>query len=162
MNTAAKLNIQAEFKRQLDFLKSPYDTFHNGRLTHQTLLSTKGFSSENRKAGQLLEVWGGQTREKEEIRDGQRGGLKHTISQQNLHEQTLGFRPQDREIDPFEERLKRYSSLSKFDPGARKQETIEMYRKKYSGQSEAELHRLPPLKKAPVVSGEKNLEVEQS
>lgn len=157
VDSRLKETLQQEFKRQLEYLKSPYDTFHDGRLTKQTLQSQGGkqFQPEIAQTNSDWPSQPAQTRTRDS-----RPLLKHIKSHQVLPKINLPIKQEASEHDRFEERLKRYVSLAEFDPLKKKQQAQENYRKKYMQLEESEIvEQVIEEKLEPVVARDLNLEV---
>lgn len=155
-----KSNIQDEFKRQLEFLKSPYDTFINGRTTHQTFLSTRGLGIDPNQIDNPAANVDLPSRAADLRNYQPRAFLKHVVSQQNLHEKHLELRRQATEKGHLDEKIKKYMMMNEVDSNLNKPLPIDNYRRKYLPLGELEAISTPILIKTEmVVHKEINLEV---
>lgn len=116
LSNAAQLNMNDEFKRQVDYLKTPSDTFYNGRTTQQSFKSTNGSSNQNTQNNFFSEGKVHRALATAEERHAQQQAMKQITS----HKTLAAYRPShidDRRSDSYrlEHRYNRYMSMADID-----------------------------------------------
>lgn len=153
IDNTLKVNLQEEFKRQLEYLKSPYDTFHNGRFTRQTLMSTKGFTNNQ---DQFEEERDRKTPDRMLKKDNQ-ANLRHVVSHQHLLGLAQGQKAE--RSDEFQDKFRRYESMSTFDPLLESQIAIQNYRNRHKEPQIITHEHVVAFEAQSTPLGDKNLEV---
>lgn len=137
LSNAAQLNMNDEFKRQLEYLRTPSDTFYNGRTTQQSFKSINSFSNQNTKQQFFSESKIHPALAAEEERLTQNYLKKQPTSYKTLlpaAQSRIDYHPSENDL--LDSKYNRYLSMNELDTTDRRMDALMQYKERYSRRQE--------------------------